>query len=147
MRLADQTPSQEPIVDWIQLVSAVGVGALLTKILDAIWLNRVAEQSTQRAWLRDNRLKAFQEAASELLAFGLDRKSPDDPFATYARLARAMIICKDNKIALRLDQFVVKRDRMFHDNSKKEESDKLCGELVSEARDIVDLLRLSIVDN
>ena len=132
-------------MDWIQLISAVGIGALVTKLLDVYWLNRVSERSSHGNWLRDNRLVAYREAAAELLAFGFDRESSDSPFAAYSRLSHAILLCDDDTLARRLDQFVVKRDEMLREESDKEKSTRLYEELVNEAREIVRVLRRSIV--
>jgi hypothetical protein len=54
-------------MDWIPLLGAVGAGAIATKVLDVLWVQRVLQDSERRKWLREQRYRAYGELARELL--------------------------------------------------------------------------------
>jgi hypothetical protein len=54
-----------------QALGAVGFGAIVTKLLDVISLQRVAERSERKRWLREKRHEVFAALAKELLSEGL----------------------------------------------------------------------------
>jgi hypothetical protein len=39
---------QEIKMDWLQLISAVGIRALLTKVLDIVWLQRTMREAEKK---------------------------------------------------------------------------------------------------
>jgi len=57
-------------VDWIQLLSAVGLGAIVTKVLDVTWLQKAAQEATRSNWLRHQRLRAYSTLTKELISHG-----------------------------------------------------------------------------
>ncbi len=54
-------------MDWLQLISAVGIGALLTKVLDIVWLQRTMREAEKRKWFREQRLRVYTKLAEEIL--------------------------------------------------------------------------------
>ena len=54
-------------MDWIQLLGAVGAGAIATKLLDVLWVQRVLRDNEKRKWLREQRYKVYAIIAHEIL--------------------------------------------------------------------------------
>jgi hypothetical protein len=53
------------LMQWVPLISAFGLGALLTKLLDIVWLQRLIAFQQHQAWLRSQRLESFTEVVRE----------------------------------------------------------------------------------
>jgi hypothetical protein len=85
-------------VNWIELLGAVGLGAILTKVMDAVWLSRVTQRAAKLNWLRDKRLDAYSAVAQDFLSLGLSKDPPSNPFETYGRIARAMLLVEDRSL-------------------------------------------------
>lgn len=129
-----------------QLIGAIGIGALLAKILDVIVLQPRQEEAQHRNWLKDKRLEAFAEAAKEMLSFGLHEGKTRSPFQSYGAVAKALILIDDDPLVKRIDDFLVDIDRMnqLTDSTSKDdntEGEKLYLTLVDESREIVKVLR------
>ena len=67
-------------MNWLQLLSAFGIGAILIKLLDIVWLQRVIQEYQQRTWLRDRRLEAFSKLAKEFISLGLHQQKIPSAF-------------------------------------------------------------------
>jgi hypothetical protein len=57
------------LLHWIALFGAFGVGAIVVKLLDVLWLQRVVSESERRRWLRAEKLRAYSALARDLVAF------------------------------------------------------------------------------
>jgi hypothetical protein len=130
-------------MDWVALISGLGLGALGAKLLDILWLQNIVHRQASEKWLKDKRLDAFSEVTKEFISFGLHGKALRSPFESYAAISRALLLIDDDELISRIDQFVVNTDRMNRsgDEGKKEEAEKLYFELVQEARGIAKALR------
>lgn len=136
-------------MNWIELISAVGIGAIVTKILDAIWLTRITQRIAHSNWLRDQRLAAYTTAAADFLSFGLTRPAPNDPFTAYAKLAPALLLADNEQLASDIDQFVSDLDRLHRlqgDSSKEQEAKDLYDQLVERSRLLVKSMRQSLTN-
>jgi len=137
-------------MNWIEIIGAIGIGAVITKVLDIFWLQKIMEQSEERKWLRDNRFKAFSKLSKELLSFRLyeDVHGYENPFELCAIAAESMLLIEDNKIKNRIDKFIVSLDELLHE---KEASDEILkpkyDKIVIESRAIVDLLSSLLIKN
>ncbi len=123
------------------MLGAVGVGAIVAKVMEAAWLSKVTERAALKSWLRDRRLEAYSAAAQEFLSFGLTRPKPDDPFEAYSSIARAMLLVDDEALAKRMDQFIAQVDRL----RTQQHGEQLYAALVAEAREIVSKMREALV--
>lgn len=133
-------------MNWLQFLSALGIGAILIKLLDIVWLQRVVQEHEQRTWLRDKRHEAFSNLSKELISLGLHRKKLSNAFEQFAVATEAMILMEDDSLIDRIDQFIVKLDkfnRLVDDKSSENEgkTEILYQELTKEARLIVKELR------
>lgn len=64
-------------MSWIQILSAIGFGAIVTKLLDVVWLQRALRKSERDKWLRDQRLRSFSLLSKELISDGLSKGSDE----------------------------------------------------------------------
>src|SRR4051812_690307 len=60
-------------MDWIPLLGAVGIGAIATKVLDVLWLQRVMQSAERTKWLREQRIKAYGALAKEFTTSDMSR--------------------------------------------------------------------------
>ena len=134
-------------MDWVTLISGLGIGALGVKLLDILWLQNIIHRQASEKWLKDKRLDAFSEVTKEFISFGLHAKVLRSPFESYAAISRALLLIDDDELVSRIDKFVVNMDRLnsYCDEGKKEEGEKLYLDLVQEARGIAKELRKVIL--
>ena len=140
-------------MSWWQILGALGLGAVLTKLLDILWLNRVTQENDRQKWLRDQRLAAYADVAKDFLSFRLGSdKQHENPFEAYAVASRAILLVHDNALAARIDRFIVRLDRYFNelqgkeDEQSQKEAEQLYNELNDEARNIIGDLRTALVN-
>ena len=140
-------------MDWLQLISAIGIGALLTKILDIVWLQRSLQASEKKRWLREQRLRVYSKLAEEILSLGKNKGVRTDVFLGYSLAAEATLLVDNEKLAYDIEAFFTKLSNLFseaskaHDDPSKKDDDELEGayQLVyQESRRLVIELRKSI---
>jgi len=126
----------------LKLIAAFGLGAIITKVIDVVWLQPFLARRETRAWVRDKRLEAYIDLTENLLSVGLSEKDESNPFRHYAVAAKAILMTDDNLLSKRIDQHIAKRDKLFRVIDEKEKSkktsDDLYKEIYVEARSIVD---------
>ena len=135
-------------MNWLPFLSALGLGAILTKLLDIFWLDRITRENERRKWLRDQRLSAYSELAKDFLSLGFSRGDQfDNAFQAYAVAARAMLLIEDAGLVKKIDDFVVTLNRFntLQDEKRDAEAEALYRQLWDETRQIVDSLRLSLI--
>jgi len=106
-------------MDWIPFLGAVGFGAIVTKVLDVIWLQRTAQRIEQIRWLRDQRLKTYSALCKEVLCEGLWRGQSTERDVLQLQAEAILLTDDQNLLALiegyardvlstrhRIDQFI-----------------------------------------
>ncbi|HBS80452.1 hypothetical protein [Alloalcanivorax sp.] len=140
-------------MDWVQIVSAVGVGALLTKLLDIVWLQRSIRESEKRKWLREQRLRVYSTLAAEVLSMGKSMESREDVFVGYSLAAEAMLLAGDEKLANDIEHFFTMLANIFGEGRKADNDPARRSEedlegayqvVVRESRRLVKELRASL---
>jgi hypothetical protein len=135
-------------MDWLTLLSGLGLGVLGAKALDVFILQDMVRRHQHEQWLRDRRLEAFSTVTKELISFGLHGGKERSPFESYAAISQALLLIDDDKLTERIDQFIVDLYRMNTLTDKDEKKDidvkeanDIYVSLVKEARDIAQQLR------
>jgi len=140
-------------MNWLQFISAIGIGALLTKILDIIWLQRSIRETERIKWLRDQRLRVYSKVAEEMLSMGKSLNTREDAFSGYALVAEAILLTDDEKLSDDIELFFTKISNLYKEGIKtdndptKKPDDHLEGAyniVVAESRRLVKELRRSI---
>ena len=129
------------------LGAALGIGAILSKLLDIFWLERISHEHERRKWLRDQRLSAYVDLTKDFLSFGISRGAQcDNPFEGYVVASRAMLLAHDEDLVAKIDSFLVDLDRHtgLENAGKDAEAEALYNELWVRARGIVGNLRTSL---
>lgn len=59
-------------MNWIGLIIGAGgigglIGAIVTKLLDIFWLQKMIGERERKRWLRDRRLRAFSKLSREFM--------------------------------------------------------------------------------
>jgi hypothetical protein len=132
-------------MDWITLITGVGVGGIVVKVLDVWWLQKVIETRDTKKWLRDQRLKAFTNLAQAILSFALteQHRISSNPFEFYALAAEAMLLIDDESLINRIDQFIVSWDALLSSAiTDEKQAEKEYLRLCKEGREIVSALRM-----
>ena len=111
------------MVDLISLISAFGLGAIGSKLLDIFWLQEKVSKQLHAQWLKDRRLEAFSSATKELLSFGLHRDRLRNPFESYGEIARALLLIDDETLSNRLDTFITDADKLITLSKKNEDNE------------------------
>ena len=137
-------------MQWLQIISAFGIGALCIKILDILWLQRVIQRHELRTWLKNKRLESYTNLSKIMITLGLYGSSADT-FAQFAVASEAMLLTEDDALVDCIDQFIVKLNRFYRlsdnkDNAENDkEADKLYMELSKEARVLLKELRDNLI--
>lgn len=101
---------------WIQLLGAVGIGAIVTKLMDLLWMQRLQEATERRRWLRETRLSAFSRFARCALSLGLPGDAESltsfDPFKAMSTAAETLLLVDDQDLRRRIFEFIVLLDRL-----------------------------------
>ena len=144
------------VMDWIQLIGAVGVGAIVTKLLDVLWLQRLIQRNEFQRWLREQRLKVYANLTKELLSEGVWHGDIDIRDALKLA-AESVLLTNDNQLAKmiddyfsdvpnarkRLDQFINNGTSTIEERVEMREKEEL--RLREKARQIVSELRLALL--
>lgn len=108
-------------MDWPALLGSGAIGALLTKTLDTLWLQRVLQSAEKRKWLREKRLKAYSELTAELLTLGRKSDLRGNAFDGYALASEAILLTEDDKLASEIEEFFTWQSNLFREASIPEE--------------------------
>ncbi len=142
--------SQGGSPNWFQLIGAVGIGAIVTKLLDIFWLARITREADHRKWLREQRLAAYSDVAKDFLSLRLGGdQDHDNPFQAYAVASRAMLLAHNDQLSQRISRFIVDMDAFYQlndDESKQSEAEKAYKALWDEARGLVSALRQALTE-
>lgn len=137
-------------MNWIEFIGAIGIGAVITKLLDIFWLEKIIEKRERKRWLRNKQLKTFSELSRELLTFRLYKKGVADdynPFELLAIASQSILLIEDKKLAARIIYLTLRLKEMFNKDISDEKRSQLVNELWKMGSGIVDELRTSLVGN
>jgi hypothetical protein len=92
-------------MNWIALAGAIGIGAIITKVLDVVWLQQIVADNERKKWLRDQRLRAYSVLSQDLIGMRqwLGLVSNDE---AQRRLADTLLLTSDHTLAKDLEAFV-----------------------------------------
>ncbi len=142
-------------MEWMKLAGAIGIGAIVTKLLDILWLQNAVRESEKRRWLRDRKFEVYSDLVRELLSLGRRSDLRNDPFEGYALAAHAILITEDDSLASDIELFFTWQANIFKEAAKlendptkkpKEEIEGAYQEVYSESRRLVKELRGSLHD-
>jgi hypothetical protein len=140
-------------MDWLQVISAVGIGALLTKILDIVWLQRAVRESDKKKWIREQRLRVYSKLAEEILSLGRSKGTRENAFSAYALVAEAVLLVEDAELANDLENFFTFLTNLYSEGLKTDddptkkpddELEEVYETLVLESRRLVKELRICL---
>lgn len=101
-------------MNWLNVLGAVGVGAIAVKLLDVLWLTRIARSNEREKWLREQRLVVFSKLAGEVLSMGLWSGATKSAEA-LSLSAQAILIANDEDLVRKIEKFF----EMTRDAQKK----------------------------
>lgn len=137
-------------MDWPALLGSGAIGALLIKIVDTLWLQRVLQSAEKRKWLREKRLKAYSSLTLELLTLGRNSDLRDDAFKGYAIASEAILLTTDKELAEEIEEFFTWLANLFReasipdghsDRKSEDELEGAYGLLYEKSRHLVAQLR------
>ena len=135
-------------MELFRLITAFGLGAIVAKSIDALWIQPFLEKKKYDQWLRDKRLEAYSDLASNLLSFGLHAEKELGPFDHLGALGSTALLSDDDDFLEKLYSFMAKRELMFRlqDGSKEDgDPERIYYELVEESKNLVCDLRKMVV--
>lgn len=126
-------------MDTIKFIGAIGVGAIIVKVLDIFWLQKVISKNEAVKWLRDQRLKYFSKFAEYGSTLAL-REKDSDVLDFVAVSAKVKLLLHSDDLLPRIDRFVDNvcdlhtnnQDDMEAIHKIQQESIKLVNELRAE---------------
>ncbi len=138
-------------MQWLQLLSAFGIGALCIKLMDILWLQRITQRHEHCTWLRNKRLEAYTNLSKIIISFGLNEAYVNNPFSQFATASEAMLLTYNDALIDRIDKFIVRLDH-FHrlseeaiNDEDKRSVENLYNELTKEARLLLKELRNNLI--
>ena len=140
-------------MDWLQIASAFGVGALVVKVLDIVWLQKAMRDSERAKWLREKRLAAYSDLTKEILSLGQCSNVRENAFDGYALASEAILLVENEKLAFEIEHFFTMVSNLYKEaiRDDKDPSKKSEGHLegayelvVKESRRLVKELRKSL---
>ena len=137
-------------MNWIEIIGLIGVGSVITTVLNIFWLPKIMEKIEKRKWLRDKQLKAFSKLSKEILSFRSSKGVSDYKGIHEFRgiAAESIILIEDIEIKNKIDTFIELFDEVFHIASiggvvPESKSDKL----LEESHSVVDSLSSLLMNN
>lgn len=129
-------------MEFIKFLGAIGIGAVVVKILDIFWLQKIISRNETTKWLREQRLKYFSEFAEYCETLSL--KGKDTDILDFVALgAKLKLLIGTEELLPRIDGIV---DRICDLHSSKEEIDmQLIHKLQQESRKLVGDLRYELL--
>jgi len=130
-------------MDWVSLVGAAGIGAILIKIIDIVWLQKALEKSEHKKWLRNQKLEGFTELSELLLSIGMSKKNNIDnnPYEFYAVASKSLLLIENEELQKQINTFIVDWDKLINEKLTEAKSDELYYKLTAKSKVIVDELR------
>jgi hypothetical protein len=156
---------------WMEFIGAIGIGAIVIKLLDVLWLQKVINESERQRWLRAEKLRVYGSLSKELT-----RLAGWGNWWEVKQLAiEAMLLEEDGKVRNRIDDYlndIKEAYRAVNEKLKEserydpgfgfnpetdlqkskdllEQKERMEAEakerLLADARAIVDMLRLSLI--
>lgn len=90
---------------FLELASATGLGALIIKILDIVWLQRALQSSEKSKWLREQRLRVYSKVIAEIMSLGQEHGTREDLFKAHAFFSEAILLAENEELAKKLENF------------------------------------------
>jgi len=128
--------------NWIQILGVAGIGAIIIKIIDIVWLQKALEKSEHKKWLRNQKLEVFTELSELLLSIGLSKKQNIDnnPFEFYAVASKSLLLIENEELQKQINCFIVDRDKLINEKLTETESDELYHILTARSKVVVNEL-------
>ena len=136
------------MINWISLIGAAGIGAIIIKILDIIWLQKVFDSSEHKKWLRDQKMKAFSELSKAILSIGLGEnliENLNNPYEFYSISSKTILLLDNDDLIDEINQFIINWDKLVNENLSTEESDMIYKNLLKNSKIIVKELRNDLI--
>lgn len=91
-------------MSWIEFLGAVGIGGLLVKILDIVWLQKVMANNERSQWKREKKFSVYSRMASDLISqqgWGHESRPPE----LSALLGETLLLIENEALGRDLDGF------------------------------------------
>jgi len=137
----------------LPFLGAIGIGAILVKLMDIIWLQKVIKEKDNASWLRDRRLKAYTDLTKELISFGTKHEKTIGAFEIYAFAAEALLLIENDELINKINHFINTMTKMNDligiekaDSLRRNTGVNLYQTLTDEAIDIINLLKNDLIN-
>ena len=92
-------------MNWIELIGAVGIGAIITKILDVLWLQRLLAQQEKARWLRETKFRALSNLSKLIASWGFHEGKVANLWEFRAAVAEAFLVIENRKLVEEIQTF------------------------------------------
>ncbi|NOS97344.1 MAG: hypothetical protein HOP25_02590 [Methylotenera sp.] len=93
------------LTSWVAVISAVGLGGLIAKVLDIVWLQKTLQNIENKKWLREQRLRVYSKLATEIMSLGKAHATREDFFTSQAFVAEALLLVENKALAEKLEKY------------------------------------------
>ena len=146
---------------FIELVSAVGIGAIIVKLLEIVWLQRIILENEQNKWKRDKKFSVYSKVARGLISqqeWGQHERSSE----LNALIGEVSLLIENKALVSKLDLFYNNALMSLNKSTGLRQQAENCGDesliekaiafhqsenrrLQEEAREILGLLRQDLL--
>ena len=126
-----------------EFIAGLGIGIIVTKLIDAFYIQPFLARKEHEKWLRMERLQSFSALSANLLGLSLEGEKVQSAFEVYGLAARSLLLIENKELAREIDEYIAERDRFFRVNSGDEEpkpgedADSLYHKVYMDARTLV----------
>ena len=126
-------------METIKFIGAIGIGAVIVKVLDIFWLQKVISKNETIKWLRDQRLKYFSEFAEYGSTLAL-RDKDTDILEFVAVSSKVKLLLHNDDLLPNIDQFMDKVCDL-HTNNLVDNEEEAIHKIQQESMKLVNELR------
>lgn len=133
-------------MDWASLVGAASLGAIIIRILDITWFQKVIDNSEHRKWLRTQKMIAFSELSEILLSMGIAKKYNinHNPYEFLTIASKSILLIDNNELQDKIFSFIKYWDKMLNENIPENEITELYYLLAEEGKMLLQELRIDL---
>ncbi|MBC8312476.1 MAG: hypothetical protein H8E72_09220 [Candidatus Marinimicrobia bacterium] len=133
-------------MDWASLVGAASLGAIIIRILDITWFQKVIDNSEHRKWLRTQKMIAFSELSEILLSIGIAKKYNinHNPYEFLTIASKSILLIDNNELQDKIFSFIKYWDKMLNENIPENEITELYYLLAEEGKMLLQELRIDL---
>ncbi len=103
-------------MNYIDFISAIGIGAIVVKILDIVWLQRLVSNNEKNKWKRDKKIIIYSKIARDLVSQE-EWGNPKRTLKFNSLIGEALLVIENNILRKKLEDFYTDSLYSLHKSS------------------------------